>query len=137
MEPPLAPANGAVKAPVKPVEPPAKKAAPAKPVEKKPVQKKTDSKIGQIPGPASVTVMVPADAILYANGTRTQQTAAERHFVTPQLDAGMVYTYVLTIETVRDGRTVKQTQEIEVQAGSEVRVNFNTASDAAGIASRE
>ncbi len=137
IEPPLAPANGAAKPPVKPVEPPAKKAAPIKPVEKKPAEKKIEGKIGQIPGPASVTVMAPADAILYANGTRTQQTSTERHFVTPQLDAGMLYTYVLTIETIRDGRMVKETREIEVQAGSEVRVNFNAVSDVAGIATRE
>jgi uncharacterized protein (TIGR03000 family) len=123
-----------------PPAPPAKAPPPAvKPGEKKTSEPKigTDTNIGQFSAPAKVIVTLPAEAILYANGVRMQQTSAERHFVTPALESGMAYHYVFTIETIRDGRTVSEDREVAVQAGAEIRVNFNAQIDATGIAARE
>jgi uncharacterized protein (TIGR03000 family) len=110
MAPPVAPPAGDPKPPVKPVEPP-----------KKPADKGTEEDASI---QATVIVTLPADATLYANGVRTRQTSTERRFITPPLESGMIYNYTLTIEVARNGRMVTETREVEVQAGSEVRVAF-------------
>ncbi|MFL5338744.1 MAG: TIGR03000 domain-containing protein [Gemmataceae bacterium] len=76
--------------------------------------------------PANVVVKMPEGAALFANGQKTAQTAAERRFVTPELPAGQVYHYVFTAEVERDGKTVRETKNVEVTAGSTVRVDFET-----------
>lgn len=131
MQPPLAPA---IKPPVRVEEP--KPIAP-KPAPKPAPKKDTEKKIGQTPTTATVIVTLPADAILYANGARTRLTSGERHFTTPALEAGMDYNYILTMEVIRDGRMISESREIEVQAGAEIRVDFNSKIDATGIAIRD
>ena len=103
-------------APVVPVKPPVI-------VPEPPVKPKTP--LGLESAPASVIVSLPADARLLANGIRTTQTSAERHFTTPALEAGRVYHYNFTVEVVRDGRPITETRQVEVQAGLETRVSFN------------
>jgi uncharacterized protein (TIGR03000 family) len=108
---PIAPA-GDPKPPVKPVEPP-----------KKPTDKIEEETTGQ----ATVIVTVPADAALYANGVKTRQTSTERHFITPPLEAGMIYTYTLSVEVMRNGQMVKESRQVDVYAGAEIRVAFDAA----------
>src|SRR5262245_56151337 len=104
-------------------EPPAKIAPPPTPVPptapgKGPPEISTQS-IG-----ASVTVRLPADATLYANGVRTTQTSAQRSFMTPRLEAGQRYHYVFTAEMERDGKMVTETKKVEVWSGALVDVDF-------------
>jgi uncharacterized protein (TIGR03000 family) len=74
--------------------------------------------------PANVVVILPADAVLFANGVRTAQTSSERHFVTPPLNPGQSYNYILTAEIKRNNEPITETYQVEVQAGLETRVNF-------------
>lgn len=108
---PMPPAGGPALAP-----PPVKEPPPVKP-----------KKAYFAPAPAKVVIALPADAILYANGHKTQQTAALRRFTTPELIPGERYHYVFTVEAVIDGKTVKEERGVEVFAGGEIRVDFTAA----------
>jgi uncharacterized protein (TIGR03000 family) len=101
--------------PVQPVEPP-----PVKPKEVKP-------KVGAVPAPAKVIVEVPAEATLFANGHKTQQTTATRKFTTPELIPGERYHYVFTVEAMIDGKMITEEKEVEVFAGGEIHVDFTRA----------
>jgi uncharacterized protein (TIGR03000 family) len=105
--------------PVAPGAPPAAQPAPVKPA----VPAKPEGKI-EASAPATVVVSLPSDAVLFANGIRTTQTSAERHFVTPALAPGQMYHYVLTAEVNRDNKPVTETYQVEVKAGAETRVTF-------------
>lgn len=109
-------------APVAPGEPPVKPVAPVAPSvdPKKPVE----PKIGMLAAPARVVVELPADARLFANGQLTKQTTARREFVTPVLEVGQEFHYVLTVEAVRDGKLVRDTRTLPVSAGQVTSVNF-------------
>ena len=88
---------------------------------------KDDKKNGgktMAPAAATVVVSLPASATLYANGHKTAQASAERRFVTPALEAGKVFHYVFTAETLRDGKPVAETRQVEVVAGGTTRVEF-------------
>jgi uncharacterized protein (TIGR03000 family) len=71
-----------------------------------------------------VVVSLPADAKLLANGQVTKTTSERRAFVTPELEAGKTYSYVLTMTVERDGKTVEDTRKVLVRAGQETKVNF-------------
>jgi uncharacterized protein (TIGR03000 family) len=75
--------------------------------------------------PATVIVSLPAGAALFANGVRTSQFAAERRFVTPDLEPGETYHYEFTVEAQIDGRIVKGSRLVEVQAGMTSRLDFS------------
>ena len=133
-DPPAKPMDPPAKLRVKPTEPPAKPTEPpVKPVEPKPAEPKNAAGVET----ASVIVTLPVEATLFANGVRTNQTTGERNFVTPSLEQGKTFRYVLTIELVRNGRTITETREIEVEAGSEIRVNFPGKGDPAGVATND
>jgi uncharacterized protein (TIGR03000 family) len=76
--------------------------------------------------PASVTITLPADAILYANGIRMAQKSAERKFVTPPMEENGRYHYVFTAEIMRDGQMQTETKQVEVWSGATIRVDFGT-----------
>lgn len=73
---------------------------------------------------ATVTVRLPADAKLFADGTALKMTGGERKFVTPPLPAGMEYTYRFTVEYDRDGRTLSEARNVAVRAGGTAGVEF-------------
>ena len=77
--------------------------------------------------PATVIVSLPADAKLYFDGTATTSTTANRQFTTPALNAGSEASYTLTAEIVRDGKTLKASQVINVRAGQTTEVNLSDA----------
>jgi uncharacterized protein (TIGR03000 family) len=111
-EPPVAVPPGTVP-PVNPVIPPVKPAVPGK------------SPDAAIQGnPATVTVALPADATLYANGIRTMQKSEERKFVTPAMEPNQRYHYIFTAEIERDGQVLTETKKVEVWSGAKVNVDF-------------
>lgn len=73
---------------------------------------------------ATVTVRLPADAKLYADGAALRLTGGERKFVTPELPGGMEYTYQLTAEYERNGEVVSVTKKVAVRAGGTAAVEF-------------
>lgn len=83
-------------------------------------QKKTEA-----PAPATIVVVVPADARLSIDGNMTNATSARRTFVSPTLEMGADYYYTLTAEVIREGRTYVQTQRVTVRAGETTEVPFN------------
>jgi uncharacterized protein (TIGR03000 family) len=83
-----------------------------------------------LPGPppgrtcVSLTVQAPADAEIWLDGVKTNQTGPARRFESPALQPGGVYTYEVKACWTEQGRNVEQSQIILVHAGDEVRVNF-------------
>jgi uncharacterized protein (TIGR03000 family) len=73
---------------------------------------------------ATVVVRLPADAKLYADGAPLRMTGGERKFVTPELPAGMEYTYRLTAEYERNGEVVSVTKRVAVRGGGAAAVEF-------------
>jgi uncharacterized protein (TIGR03000 family) len=87
-----------------------------------PTEKKTTSL-----SPARVIVSLPADARLIVDGQATAtKEKAVRTFLTPELEEGVEYRYVMKAEVVRDGQTLTETQTVLVKAGLEVRAEFAT-----------
>jgi uncharacterized protein (TIGR03000 family) len=76
------------------------------------------------PAPARLLVRLPADARLTIDGEPTRSPGDTRRFVSPPLQPGRRYVYVLRAELVRDGRTVAETREVPVQAGEESEVTL-------------
>jgi len=79
-------------------------------------------------------VSLPENARLTVDGYVTKSTSAERTFVSPALQNGATYTYTLQAEIVREGRSVVETQSVNVRAGETTRVPFNFSEQ--GVASR-
>jgi uncharacterized protein (TIGR03000 family) len=81
--------------------------------------------------PATIVVMVPADARLTVDGNATTSATARRVLVTPALEVGSDYVYNLTASVVVDGETVTQTQLVTVRGGRTNEVSFDFASTVA------
>jgi uncharacterized protein (TIGR03000 family) len=88
----------------------------------------------KVNAPATIVVTVPAEARVTVDGYVTKSTSATRTFVSPALEVGVNYSYTLQAEIVREGRTVVETQRINVRAGETTRVPFTFSSEA--VASR-
>jgi uncharacterized protein (TIGR03000 family) len=76
--------------------------------------------------PAHIVVNLPQDARLLVDGNPTKQTGASRTFVSPPLQAGIDYSYNLTVEVVRDGKTMSRTKSVPIRAGQTVNVDLST-----------
>jgi uncharacterized protein (TIGR03000 family) len=74
--------------------------------------------------PASILVRLPADAKLTIDDNPTQSTSAERRFVSPPLQPGREFRYVLKASIVRQGETLTATQNVMVRAGKESEVTM-------------
>jgi uncharacterized protein (TIGR03000 family) len=123
---PMYPVAPAAMPPVNPAAAPANPAAPG--VEVKP---KGQGGAGiEFQAPATVTISIPADATLLANGQFTTQTSAERKFVTPVLTQGQNYHYEFTATMIRDGQVVTETKKVAVWAGGIINVDFGTMATA-------
>jgi uncharacterized protein (TIGR03000 family) len=79
------------------------------------------------PVPASVTVIVPADADVFFDGSPTSETGTERTFATPPLPVGKKYHYDIEAQWTADGQPVDKTRKILVTAGANVRVDFTNS----------
>lgn len=79
------------------------------------------------PAPARVSISLPADAKLYVDGQLTKTADKSiRTFLTPDLEEGQEYRYVMKAEVVRDGIAQSETKTVIVRAGGEVREEFST-----------
>jgi len=72
----------------------------------------------------SLLVHVPADAEIWLDGVKTQQTGTARRFESPALQPGGVYTYEVRARWTEQGRDMEQRQVVLVHAGDQVRVHF-------------
>jgi uncharacterized protein (TIGR03000 family) len=74
--------------------------------------------------PAEITVVVPADAEIFFDGEPTRQRGTQRRFVSPPLEIGRTYNYVVLARWRDGGRPVEQTRKVPVTGGARVRVDF-------------
>ena len=90
-----------------------------------------------VPGnKALVVVSLPADAKLFLNNQPTRTQGTVRKFLTPTLEPGATFTYVLRAELVHNGQVRVQTQQITFQAGRQANVTFVPAGDTRVAGSR-
>jgi uncharacterized protein (TIGR03000 family) len=101
-------------------------------IEKKPLP--DEKKVKPAPTPATINITLPADARLFVDGAPTTSTTDRRVLVTPDLQPGSTYVYTMVAEIVRDGRTVSETQQVNVRGGETSTVNFQFAPQ--GVATR-
>jgi uncharacterized protein (TIGR03000 family) len=87
---------------------------------------------GAVSAPATILVNLPANAKLFVDGAATTSTSASRVLVTPALPADQQFTYNLKAETVINGQTVVQQQQVTVQGGQQTPVSFKF--DTQGVA---
>jgi uncharacterized protein (TIGR03000 family) len=86
------------------------------------------------PGPlpvADVTldIRTPADASVWINGIKTNQTGPSREFVSSGLDAGRKYTFDIRAQwTTADGKPVDTNRHVHVQAGERCTIDLTTPS---------
>jgi uncharacterized protein (TIGR03000 family) len=73
---------------------------------------------------ATVTIIVPATAVVFVDGDRTKLTGTERRFTTPVLPAGRKFHYDILARWTDNGKTVERTRRVPVSAGANVRVSF-------------
>jgi uncharacterized protein (TIGR03000 family) len=99
-----------------------------------PVPPPKETKKVSVAAPATIIVNLPAGARLLVDGAPTTSVSETRTLVTPELEFGSTYVYSMRAELVRDGRTVVQTQDVNVRGGETSTVQFQFP--AQGVASR-
>jgi uncharacterized protein (TIGR03000 family) len=87
-------------------------------------EKQNNGETSGLPVQATVVVRLPADAELYLDGKKSNLASATRKFVTPKLEPGQDYFYVINARAVRQGKAVAQTKRVILRAGQEARVDF-------------
>jgi uncharacterized protein (TIGR03000 family) len=95
---------------------------------KKAVQELMKQQIENPPGPATLTVRVPADARLWVNDALSPLTSETRIFETPRLLGGKGYSYTLRAEVRRNGQTLAATKPVAFRAGERVEVDLRDLS---------
>jgi uncharacterized protein (TIGR03000 family) len=78
---------------------------------------------------ASIRVELPKDAELWFGDSKTEQTGADRSFISPTLDPNKKYSYDITAKWMNNGQEVKKTKTIAVHAGDRLTVSFSGAAD--------
>jgi uncharacterized protein (TIGR03000 family) len=74
---------------------------------------------------AHLQLIVPENAEVQFDGSKTTQTGLAREFVSPPLNAGQVFTYKITVRsTDPSGRPFDDTRNIRVRANDWVRIDF-------------
>jgi uncharacterized protein (TIGR03000 family) len=80
----------------------------------------------QNPSAAMLELRVPEKAEVWFEGDKTSQSGAVRHFVSPSLEPGRIFTYDIRARwTDANGKPVDRTKQVKVQAGGRVGVDFN------------
>lgn len=74
--------------------------------------------------PATVEVSLPPDAKLLIDSTPVAAEGSMRRLVSPPIDPGQDYTYLLTGTIMRDGKEQKVEKRINVRAGQTTRVTL-------------
>jgi uncharacterized protein (TIGR03000 family) len=73
---------------------------------------------------ANVEVRVPANAEIWFDGVKTNQTGELRNFSTPPLEAGRNFSYEVRARWTEDGKPVERTRTVRVRAGERTVVDF-------------
>lgn len=77
---------------------------------------------------ATIDLYVPANAEVWLNGQRTNQTGTVRRFVTPPLNPNAHSSYDLRVRyTGQDGKEVDETRHVAVEPGRQVVLNLQPA----------
>lgn len=74
--------------------------------------------------PAKIRVLVPPDASLLFDGTRTKQVGEFRRFESPPLAPGRHYQYTLKASWTERGKVVEKERIAHVAAGEETTIDF-------------
>jgi uncharacterized protein (TIGR03000 family) len=69
-------------------------------------------------------VRVPADAEVWVEGQKTQQTGTDRLFYSPPIVPGKTYVYEVRARWMVDGRVVDRARKVRVRAGQESAIDF-------------
>jgi uncharacterized protein (TIGR03000 family) len=73
---------------------------------------------------AHIVLRVPANALVWFDGSETTSTGPVREFESPPLASGRQYTYQIKARWVENGQTITRTQDITVSAGAQLEVDF-------------
>jgi uncharacterized protein (TIGR03000 family) len=73
---------------------------------------------------ASLKFELPANAVLFVDGAKTNGEGTTRSFYTPPLEAGQKYFYDVRAEIAIDGKTVVEEKRVVVEAGAEITESF-------------
>jgi uncharacterized protein (TIGR03000 family) len=95
-----------------------------------PAAAEVDESVPEVPpsdGAAHLMIRVPADAELWFDGAKTQQTGTEREFASPPLEPGRTYTYKVTARWKEDGRVVERKRDLKVRADMWAAVDLTQA----------
>ncbi len=84
---------------------------------------------GQTPPPpdnaAHLQLIVPENAEVQFDGSKTTQTGSAREFVSPPLTVGQVFTYKIIVRSADpSGKPINDARDIRVQANDWVRIDF-------------
>jgi uncharacterized protein (TIGR03000 family) len=74
--------------------------------------------------PATLRVLVPAEARVLFDDTLTKQTGPDRQYVTPPLARGKSFTYILKATWMEGSQEIVRMAVAKVEAGKEVRVDL-------------
>jgi len=80
-----------------------------------------------------ISTVVPPNAEVYFEGTRTQQEGTFREFVSPPLSPGK-YTYDIRVQWMENGVPVVRQRQLEVRPGEQYTLNFLVPPTAGGDA---
>lgn len=67
---------------------------------------------------------VPADAELFFDGDTTTKKGRSRHYTTPALEVGKMYSYEILVRWQKDGETLERSCSVSMSGGDSVNVNF-------------
>jgi uncharacterized protein (TIGR03000 family) len=73
---------------------------------------------------AHLLVIVPENAELWFNGTKTSQQGPQREFVSPPLTPGKRYTYEIKARWMQEGKPVEEVRNVSVQANGWQRIDL-------------
>jgi uncharacterized protein (TIGR03000 family) len=79
--------------------------------------------------PVQIQMQVPADAEVWFDGVKTQQTGSEREFISPRLRPGREYVYQVHVRFSNGGQAMDQNRRLTVRAGDSVRLQFGPSGE--------
>jgi len=71
-----------------------------------------------------IDVRVPADAEIWFENAKTQQTGMFREFISPTLDRGQDYVYHVRAHWMENGKPVDLNRDLHVRAGDQLRIDL-------------
>lgn len=86
---------------------------------------------------AILTIWVPTNAKVMINGLPTLTTGSRREYISHGLQPGLSYKYEVCVQIVRDGKTLEETQEVLMTAGSKEGLAFGFNQKPAEVAMAE